>query len=326
MADAPITNLQIVQRGIESQAGTLVPATHRVPIEPGTVKLNNTIDIIRRRYSGSLATSHSSSAGLSHVGVAWDERGTYDYLAVLLSQFLAPTVTGTGAQADKTWTFDPNDTADDLKRASIEVGGKDTWAEEEHLAGCVGSVLEIAWNKNDDWMLSVEYVGTRSTQAAKTGALTLPATLVPILGRLTKAYMDPTSFGSGAMGKAISGVVRIENILSPRFGADGNDYANRIAVLGRKVSASLVVEYDATTLRAAWRGQTVEKIRVEAPGPSLGGSTYNARLDVPGTFDTSEIGDDDGIVTLAHDLVATYDAGITADINATVVCSLAAIP
>lgn len=329
-SEAPTTQLIIVQRGIEATAGTLVPATHRVPIEPGSVKLGNSIDYIRRRYSGSAATSHSSSPGLVHAGVSWEERGYYDYLAYLLSQVLAPTITGTGASPDKTWVFTPSDTAPDgLKRASLEVGGKDTWPEEEHLAGCVVRSLEITWDKTDDWRLAVEYVGTRSTQAAKTGALALPATMVPIRGLLTKCYIDASTFGSTLAGRAISGAIKIENQISERFGADGNEYPNRLVVLGRQVSATVVAEYDdpgGKAARAAWRNATLQKLRIKNTGPVLGGSFYDAQFDIPGTFETDELGDDDGIVTLEHSLVAEYNSTLTADIVATVVCSGAAIP
>lgn len=326
MPDAPITNLQVVQRGVEVTPGTLVAATHRAPIEPGSVSIGATIDRIRRRYSGSLATSHQSSSGLTHVTLSYDERGYYDYLAVLLRMFLAPTAAGTGAGADKSWTFTPSDSADNLTRMSHEIGGRDTWAAEEKISGCVGSTLEITWNKTDDWMCAVTVQGVRNTQAAKTGALTLPATLVPILGKLTRCYIDPTTFGTTSYGRALSGVIRIENAVAERFGTDGLDYPNRIAVLQRTVTSSLIVEYDATTIRDAWRAGTLQKLRVEAPGPALGASTYNARFDIAGTWETSEIGDDDGIVTLAHDYTAEYNTGLGADISALVVNSLAATP
>lgn len=326
MPDAPTTNLQVLQRGKETTPGTLVAATHRVPFEPGSLNFGPVIDRIRRRYSGSGATSHGSSSGLTHVTVGWDERGTYDYLAVLLETFIGSAVI-TGAGADKIWSFLPSDSAPDgLKRHSLEIGGRDTWPSEEKIAGCVGASLEITWNKTDDWMLAVEMQGVRNTQGAKTAALTLPATLVPILGRTTRVFIDPTTFGSTSYGRALSGVIRIENTVSERFGTDGNDYPNRIVVLQRNVTASLIAEYDAVTLRDAWRNGTLQKLRIEAPGPALGASTYRTAFDIPGTWETSEIGDDDGIVTLSHDLTAEYNAAAAGDIGASVTSSLAAVP
>lgn len=327
MADAPILNLEVVQRGIEATPGTLVAATHRVPFEPGSAELHNTIDRIRRRNSGSLATSHSSSSGLTHAALQYDERATFDFLAVNLASLLAPTVTGTGAGADKTWAFTPSDSVDNLKRASLELGGRDTWPAEEHIAGAIIRAWELTWDKTgEDWMQSIEWIGIRSTQAAKAGALTLPTTLVPILAKATRCYIDPTTFGSTSYGRALSGRIRVELETSERFGTDGNDYANRIAVLKRTVTASVVAEYDATTLRDAWRNGTLQKLRIANTGPSLGGSTYSAILDIPGTWETSDLGDDGGIITLEHELTAEYNATLTADISATIVNSIAAIP
>lgn len=328
MSDAPTTRLQVLQRGKEVTAGTLVAATHRVPFKPDSLKFTPVIDRIRRRYSGSGATSHSSDSGLSHIGVSWDEQGTYDYLAVALEGVLGTAVI-TGATADKSWAMLPSDSAPDgVPRYSLEMGGRDTWADEEKVAGCVLSSLEIKWNKADDWELALDYMGVRNTQATKTGSLTLPTALQFILGRLTRVYVDPTTFGSTAWARGVSGSIKIENELSERFGSDGNDYPNRIVVLQRNVTASLIVEYDATSKvgRTAWRAGTVEKLRIGATGPTLGATAYSAAIDIPGTWDTNEISDDNGIVTLACDLTAQYNSSLGADVAATVVCSLTAVP
>ncbi len=329
MADAPSLRGQVLQRGKEVTAGTLVAATHRVPFEPGSLKWDPVYDRIRRRNSGSGATSHSSSTTLVHSGASWDERATYNFLAVLLETFLgAATITDPHTSTDKNWAFLPSDTAPDgVVRHSLEMGGLiGTWPEEEQMAGMVGKSLKIAWNKTDDVMLSVEMQGVRSTQGAKTGSLAIPAGLVPILGKLVRVYQDTSTFGSTSVGRAISGEITIENEVSERFGSDGNDYPNRIVVLGRNVTASMIVEYDATTDRVALRAGTLEKVRVAFPGPVLGGGNYDFRLDIPQTFDTSEIGDDDGVVTLAMDSTAEYNSSLGADIAATVVCAIAAVP
>lgn len=328
MADAPNLKLQVLQRGKEVTEGTAVAATHRVPFDPGSLEWDAGYDRIRRRYSGSAATSHSSSTGLQTPSVKWSENGTYDYLAVLLETFLgAATITDPNTDADKLWTFLPSDSSpNNLVRHTLEIGGRDTWAEEEKFAGCVGKSLKITWNKSDDVKLAIEMASIRNSQASKTSSLTLPATLVPILGRLARVYIDTSTFGSTSFGRAIEGELTIENDLSQRFGSDGNDYANRIAVKGRTVTASLTVEYDATTLRSAWRAGTLEKLRLSFPGPTLGASTYGATFDIPGTWDASKQDDDDGIATIAMDLTAEYNSSLGADIKATVVCSIDAVP
>lgn len=327
MPDAPITNLQVVQRGWESTPGTSVAAVRRVMNEPGSVDLSPIErDTIRRRYPGSLATSHQSSPGLQRAGIAYESRGYYDELALDLTMFFG-NATITGASADKTWAFTAPDASDTLRRCTYEIGGRDTWAEEEELAGCVGNTLTITWNKSDDWMEAIDLMAMRNVQAAKTAAIGAPSTLVPILGRYTRVWIDPTTIGTTSYGRGISGEIRLESGLSRRYGTDGNDYPNRIALIGPRVAGmSLIVEYDATTLRTAWRNGTVQKVRVSAPGPSLGSTAYNAIFNMVGTFDTNQIDEDDGIATLALDLVAEYDSGLGADVTASIVCSLTAIP
>ena len=322
----PITALEVIQRATEVTPGTLVAATRRVQAEPGSIDLSPIEqDTIRRRYTGSLATSHQTSTGLERAGISYETRGYYDDLAIDLSMFLGPAVI-TGAGADKVWTFTPSDSADTLKRMSYEVGGRDTWPSEEKLAGCVGSSLTITWSKEDDWMESLELLSMRNTQAAK-ASVTNPTTLVPILGRTTRLFVDPTTFGTTSQALGISGEITIETGVDRRYGTDGNAYANRIAVIGpRVVSCNFVAEYDAATLRTAWRAGTVQKVRIESPGPTLGSTTYNARFDIVGTFDTQTIGEDNGVITVEHELVATYDTTLAADIQAVVTCSLTALP
>jgi hypothetical protein len=73
MADAPIKALQVVQRGVQASIGTGVAATHRVNINPGTAELDHNIEKIRRRFSGSLATSQQGTqSGPETNGVLWE--------------------------------------------------------------------------------------------------------------------------------------------------------------------------------------------------------------------------------------------------------------
>lgn len=328
MADAPISRLQVLQSGPETTPGTLVAATNRVPFVPGSLRVGPDINTIRRINSGSLATSHGSSPGLQRPWLSYRERATYDRIVQVLAMFIKGGISGTGGAADKTWaTITPSDSADDLKRYSYEIGGKDTWAEEEKLSGCVGDELTITWNKTDDVMLDVRLVAVRNTQAAKTGSLSIPAGLVPILGRLVRCYIDPTTLGSTSYGRAISGTIRVKQGTKQRYGSDGNDYPNSVRVTdGRQITFTLRVEYDTTTLRTAWRNRTIEKMRIEFPGPVLGGSNYNFRFDVVGTIDAAPIDEDEGVTILSISGTAEYDAGLAGDSSFTVVNSITALP
>jgi hypothetical protein len=328
MADAPIKALQVVQRGVQASIGTGVAATHRVNINPGTAELDHNIEKIRRRFSGSLATSHQGTqSGPETYGVLWEERLTYDGIVAILQSLLAPTTAGTGAGADKVWAFTPSDNADNVKRHTLELGGKDTWPSEFQLVDCIVKSLEITFAKNQPWMGRVEYRGKTLTEQAKTAALSMPTTLVEILGKTTSIAIDPTTIGNSVQGQLVSGSLKIEAGVEERMNMDGTAGPSRVSITGeRTVTGLFVVEYNAALLRTAWKNSTYEKCRIKSTGPTLGGSTYLAQLDVYGTIDAAPIRWDGNVATLELSVTAEYDNSVAADIVASITNSLAAIP
>lgn len=330
MPDAPIETLEVLQAGKETTAGTSVAATSRVHIEPGSLTWDDGYESVRRRYAGSLATSHATQLGLQRPTLSFRERVTYDHVVRLLSMSLKGGITGSGAGADKTWSaITPSDTTDNLNRYTMEVGGTDTWPEEEEIAGCIADEIEFSWAKSDNvpLMANVSLLGMRIQQAAKTGALSFPATFVEILSRVARVYIDPTTIGTTSYARAISGSLRIGIGIEQRYGSDGNDYPNSVRVVGpRDIGLDLMVEYDSTVLRTARRAETLQKIRLEFPGPSLGASNYNLRFDYFGKIATHPLGTDGGVKVLNLTTVGEYDSGTTAEITATAVNTLTALP
>lgn len=334
MADAPIQTLEVLQAGPETTPGTLVAATRRVITVPGQVRSGPDIPKIHRQYAGSLATSHSTSPGLQRPWVQWREPVSYDDVTRLFAMFLKGLASAggsdlapTGGGSDKTWTFLPGDAADLLKRYSFERGGKDTWPTELRFAGCVGDELTLTWNKTTDVTADVRLLSTQSTEGAKAAGLALPSAVVFVQGKTARVYADPTTFGSSSIGRAVSGTVRIKTGAAQRYGSDGNDYPNRVALVNRReVTFALRVEWDSSTLRDAWKNGTHEKLRLEFPGPVLGGSNYNLRIDFGGTFDDAPLDQDGGVTVLAIAGQGEYDAGLGSDVQVTLVNSLTALP
>jgi hypothetical protein len=330
---APIHVLDIAQVGIEATRGTLVPATSILDNDPGGVIVKRDPNIIRIRSAGSLATSHRSYPGRDHVEIDVSGTWTYNWAPWWFNLFLGPLATGTGAGADKLWTFGSavvSDIADNLKAASFEVSGRDTRPGEYKIAGCVGVSLALSIKQDRAWTYKAKLLGTVLTIAAKTGALTPVSSIMDVLGTTTKVYLNGTGSAFGATplaGTVISADIEVKIGTNERFTLDAQRNPYRVAVTeARDISAKIEMEYDAQTTYSAVHAATPQRLRIEAVGPTLGGSTYKCNLDIPGAFDSLEFGDDAGVVTQVLALGAQYDATPVADINGAVTNGAAALP
>lgn len=331
---AGIHVLDVAQVGIEtSRTSGLIAATAILDHDPGGVVLKRNPNIIRIRNAGSLATSHRTYPGRDQVAIEVSGTWSYNWAPWWFNHFLGPLATGAGGAADKTWTFDSSvvsDIADNLKSSSWELGGKDTRPAEYKVAGCVGQSLSLSIKQDAAWTYKATLIGTALTIAAKTGALSNVATMMDVLGTLTKVYLNGTGSAFGVTqltGTVISADIDIKLGSAERFSLDGQRNPTRVAIIGpRDVSAKIVMEYDAQTAYTAAHAATAERLRIEALGPALGGGTYKCRLDIPGAFEVVDFGDDDGVVTQELTLGAQYDATPAADVAAVVVNGAAALP
>lgn len=332
---APVGPLQVLQAGREGTAGTLTAATHVVDIVPGSVTLNHTVDKIAVRNSGSWATSHRNPTGREAVELQWQEQATYDRLVTIGNLFIQPVSTGSGNPA-ATWSFtSPSDTSDNLESYSMEVGGKDTWPTEYLVAGLRGKSLSIDIKQDGLWTLDVGLIGKQVTTGTKTSALSLPSNshgggppLVNVRGVETKLYIDGTTFGSTVQtGKFVSGTVNLNVGMNPRYTMDGIAYPYRVAQTDpREVSAEVVIEYDATTERTHWATGSNRLVRFEAVGPGLGSTTYLARLDVSGVWESRELGNDGNVITEQLTLRGQYNTGLAGELTMTLRNSITARP
>lgn len=330
---APITILDVAQVGLEATRGTLVAATSVLDMEPGGAVLKDPVNVIRVRNAGSLATGHRSYPGLRKPEVEIAGNWTYNWAPWWLNLFLGPLAAGTGATADKTWTFDSSvvsDTADNLKSASIELGGKDARPAEYKLAGAMGQKLTLSIKQGEAWKYKATLLATSITEAAKTASLSALASIVDVLGTTTKVYVNDSASAFGAtqrVGSLVSAEIEIGIGTGVRYTLDGSRNPTRQAVVGpRVIGAKLVVEYDSQTEHTAAQAATARRVRIESIGPTLGASAYRCTIDLPGTWDAYEWGDDGGVRTEQLTLVGQYDATPAADIAAVVVNASATLP
>lgn len=320
-----ILDLETVQLGIEATAGTLVPATHVVDFVSATLKIDQ--KIIRTARSGSLATGHRVDAGMSDYEIEIKTVGTYQRIAFMLAMFIAPTITGTGASADKTWTFSPSDVADNLKTCSLETGGADTWPTEFLLAGCKGKKVTIHITREGLWEITWTFTGQKLTTGSKTGSLTAATGLVDILGYTTKVYIDASTVHSTQPGTLLTADITIELGTTPRhyLGSTTGEAGSIIQTSRRKVSLDLVGSWAATTEYLAFRAATERKISLDSVGAVLGGSNYEARLDFYGMWDSWDMDNEGGEITQKLSGTAVYDGTAALDVKATIVNDKATI-
>jgi hypothetical protein len=331
---APITTLRTVQVGVEATRGTLVPATSILDYVEANISRNPNISHIRT--GGSLATSHRAVALHEEVEITVSGRCSYNWLPWWYNLFLGPLAAGTGASADKTWTFGSavvSDTADNVKSASFEIGGKDTWPTEFKVSGVVGKTLHISMDVNADdgaWQYEATLLGTVVTQASKTGALAVVSSITDVQVQNTKVYVNSSASAFGntqKTGTVISADITIELGMAQRFTLSGTNTATRTAMVGpRNITGTLVAEWDATTDSTSLFAVTSQRIRFEAIGAVLGGGTYKSNIDIPCVFDTLGYSDDDGVIVEELEFTAQYDTTPAADINAVVVNASAALP
>lgn len=322
-----VVDLETLQFGIQTtRNGTAVAATHVVDFESAQLKM--TRKKIRTMRSGSLATSHRSDNGEIDYELTIKTAGTYDRIACFLPMFLAPTITGTGSSADKTWAFTPSDSSDNLKAGTFECGGVDTWPANFKLAGCIGKALTIEIGQDGLWACTWVLIPQTKVAGSLTGSLTAATSLVDILGYTTKVYLDTSTVHTTQPGKMISGKIAIDlgttglHYLGVANGEPGDVRQTK----RRSVKVDLVGGWQATTEFDAWEANTLRKLSIDSVGAALGDTAYEARFDFYLTWETWEIAARDGEITQQLSGVGQYDATATADVLATIVNSIAAIP
>lgn len=329
---APLHALAVAQVGLESSRGTAVPATAVLEMDPFGATVSRNPNLIRIRKAGSLATAHRTDVGKDEIGVDVTGTFTYQWAPWWFNLALGALASGTGAGANKTWTFDSSvvsDSADTLKSATFELGGADTWPGEYQVAGCVLQKLSLSIKPDAPWMYSASLLGKAVTVQAKTSSLSVVSGVKSVLGTGTKAYFDTSSaFGTTQRtGTVISADIDIELGVDRRYTLDGARTPYRIAVTGpRKIGAKIVTEYAAQSDYTSTHAATAQRIRLVATGASLGTGNYAVTIDLPGVYSAITLGNDNGVITQELTLEGQYDATPAADIAAVVVTDSATLP
>ena len=326
-----VQTLFSARAGLEASRGADTTPTRLIYFDTATHDQKIAIQRPKERRA-SFVQAFRSYPGIERNTLKFGGDVTYDDLIWWLNLHVKAVAAGTGAGADKTWTFLPTHTSDDLKSTSVQFGYTDgigatrpAWK----LIGLLGNELSITVTKSAPWSFeSTLLTASAATQiTAFTGALSDRA-VVSALGTTTQMYIDPTTIGTTADNDILEAKWSLSNGFVYLDTLNNSAVAQEIDRTEPKDWKLELTRYyrNDTELDALIAG-TVRKIRLQTTGPVLGGSAYRIRLDLYGVYDGDqyEKTEVDGLGVEKFVLVPQYDATALTDMTIEVVNASASI-
>lgn len=326
-----VKTLLSARAGLETTRGTGVTPTRLIYFEEGGHDQKvATIRPMERRAS--YVEAFRSYAGIERNQLNFSGDATFTDLIWWANVHMKAVASGTGAGADKTWTFVPTHTSDDIKSATVQFGYTDSIGASRpawEVQGCLGEDLTLTWTKGETLKFASTLMSPEAaTQlSAFTGSLS-DRTTVSALGVATTVSIDTSTIGTTADSDVMDAEFNLVN------GWKHLDTLNNTAVASELLRTdpkswklTLTRYYRNDTELDAMIAKTVRKIRVETTGPSLGGSNYRIRLDCYGVYDGDayEKTEVDGMGVEKFVLLPQYDSTATTDVSLEVVNADASI-
>lgn len=324
------------QLGKESTAGTAVAATRQLyPDGTGLWGL----DRMRTRHDSANRGTRTNVTHATQQGVALripfqtapDVGVSFDELIYPFCQ-LKGGVTGTGASADKTWTFTPSQTgANSQESFTVEYGDDVQNYEAEY---CQVTDWTLSAGVDDLTQLGMNFVGRQSTKSTKTVVAANNSVKIP-------GYLWTVKFATAQSGLTGASVVNnflvgwslnVTTGLVPRKYNDGTAYFGQ-TVEAAALRGTLTMQVESTSQAVSQfydksAADTIDFIRLKATGPSLGSTNYSAQIDMAVSYDDPEVigAESDGVNLYNITAQLMYDPTWTNSIVGTIVNSLSAIP
>lgn len=324
-----LLTLQSARAALESVRGTNLTPTRLLYFDEGSHdQAVATIRPAERRNS--YFEGFRSYPGIERNTLRFAGAATFDDLIWYGNTHIKAVSSGTGAGADKTWTFVPTAATDDIKSATVQFGYADgigATAPAWELGGCLGEELTLTWAKGSTlrYASSLMTAEGASQISAFTGSLSDRST-VDALGTATSVYIDASTIGSTADGDILEASWVLTNGWVYLDTLNGTNTAKELLrPRPRTWRLQLTRYYRNDTELDAYVAKTLRKIRLRSLGPALGGSNYSATLDVYGIPDAYEKAEADGIGVERLTLLPQYDTTATTDFSLTVVNATASI-
>ena len=253
----------------------------------------------------------------------------YDDLVLPLSAGFQGGRTGTGAGADKTWTFtQPSTGSGAYESLSADVG-------DDTQNWILDYVMPTRWALKTTFGELTHFEADCFAQQAVKGTASTPAEVNPILIPADLWTVKFAATFAGLSGASVqTNFLRTWSLdymtgIKNRFYMDGNLF------MGQHVETDIVstfeMEVESTALAVSefvdkFRAGTLDFVRLKATGPVLGGSFYSLQLDFPVYWDEPKplASVDDGVNLYTVKGRQAFDG--TNGMVITLVNSLAAIP
>lgn len=338
-----IVAFDLLQAGIETTKGTLVPATRKLPGE-GTIVEEQ--DFYRSPYPAGVRATVGGAGTILRKGLTVDwntDLNPSDILWPLLTGIrgaVSPSAGAGGEAAAQTWTFTPQLTTGvpTIDAATIEYAMNDGstahYYREAGYAICESFKIEHAVNAMPK--LSWKWFARAGQTGTVTSSLTPYTIRHLIAGNLLSLYLDTSWAGLG--GTQLTGVVRSGSIdvmtgFKPDYTSDGRSdldmTKHSVGALGAKVGLVLELDSVGAARIANYRANDLVYVRHKFLGgviPTCTTSKYTVQVDGAYRFGSPPSISNDGdqkLVTLA--LEAVYDSTGTKILEFTAINELTAV-
>jgi hypothetical protein len=314
---------------LETTRGTPVTPTRILYFEELTHEQD--VQTIRPTELGGYEAHKTATEGVETNTLTLAGRMSYTDLIWYGNTFIAPLASGTGAGADKTWSFVPSLTSDNIKTATIQAGYSDTIATAPgvSLPYCLGNTLNLHWEKSGDGAVTFNanfFIGASATDiTAFTGSLS-DRTVVPMSSTDTITYVDATTIGTTPDTNFVSADWTLNLGPVAFYALDGTNSANAIYRPNpRTWTCTLRRRYVSGSEKTIYKSKAERKIRIRTTGDALGSSNYRSTLDLYGVYTGRAETDVDGIITEDLTLENIYDTTATRSFSLEVVNEIPSI-
>lgn len=253
---------------------------------------------------------------------------SYDELVVPFSQ-LKGAQTGSGAGADKSWSFAPSLTgANNPEAYSLDVGDDvQNWRVQYGMC----PRFKLAAALGDVTSLEMDWFGQRAVKGAAASPAINNAVKIP--GDIWTIAQAASFAGLGAASAITNFMVAWElevfTGLVWDHTMDGNAFGGQHVETEISGKLTLTVESTAQAISEFYdkaAAQTMSWLRLRATGPALGGTNYIARVDTPVLYEVPSVIDSEKKLINLYKVVARIADDGTNTITPTLTNSIAALP
>ena len=328
--------LDKLQAGLETVAGTLVPATRIIQANAELVEEQG---LYRSDYPQGVRANPGGLGAIMWKGATMECETDLNAEEVLwpLMTGIRGAVTPTGAGADKTWVFTPQLTTGSLTLDTATIEYMHSDGSTNHYYGEFGHgqtrSIGMEWTFNEPAKLNWAMYGRARQTGTATGSLAVYTTREILASNSLAFYKDTTWAGLG--GTQITGTTRsvtldITTGLGPDYTLDARSDKDFSTYNVGRVTATLEVVQEMNAGGAAmfanYRANDAVYIRLKNTGSVVGSGVKTVQVDGAYRFTDSPTFDRDGdVVTVTYNLESFYDETSTKTLEFTVINALTAI-